>query len=356
MPSGPRVFGIKFALSATLVCLSWLLLQATPMESDAWWFALGGHLVALVTVPTWFLLARSEAATLGLAVLVPYFLLLPVGYFSRALVLPMAALYGMVVLGLVPWATRRGVASGLPSWLSSTSFGGPRRLLIREQRDAMWMTLIGLIAGGVLSFEGSTEGAALMIFVFCAVSAVLSASLAFAEARRQGTLEVELAAWARRRVLVQRAMGSLFVTVLLAIVTPLTCIAIVDKLTPAIALAWTLMMLVTWCVALAASVHVASAGAGVVAGLGAMVLLFFAQVWGFGGAFLFTARTLRMGSSAMTEVLLPLSLLVLGGTALFVAAQRFLRADRLQPRVLVSATLGSVATSVMFGALAAVGP
>ena len=350
-PSGARVFAIKFALSATLVCLSWLLLSSTPTPDESRWFALSGHLVAVVTVPTWFLLARSEGATLGLAVLVPYFVLLPVGYFAPALLPVGAVSYGVSVFALLPWVVRRGSA-GIPSWLMGSSGGGPRRLLFREQRDAMWMTVAGFIGGGFLYLRDDASAAGLIIFGFCAVASVLSASLAFAEARAQGTLEVELATWARSRVLLKRAAGSLLVSVLLSIVAPLGAIAIVDTLKPTMVFAWTLLMLVTWCVAFAASVHVTSTGASMVAGIGAAVVLLSAHVWSFGMAFLQATKLTGFGTA--TELCLTLSLVVLGVTALLVAIQRFLRADRLQPAVLVPATLGSVAAATLFGVLAAV--
>lgn len=344
--------------------LSWLQLTA-GMErgSELWWFALGGHVLALATGPTWFFLTQDDETSLGFVVLTPFFAVAPAGLLFPPAVIPCAALYGVVMLALLPRAIRRGAASGAPAWLHRETPGLPwleRRLRpmlraeLRGQRDAIILAGASLLAFGVLELMGEVEAAPIALFLFSGVAAVLSPALAFTEARRLGTLEAQLIVQPRRRVFTGRALRSALTTAVMSVIAPGALLALTAPLSlPAVA-AWLLGMSVLWAVGLAAAVHFRSVGSALATGLGLTFGLVVAHVGLLVLCAVGTMVLLGGGLFPNLGSFIPAVLVIVVAAALAVAWRRFLGADRLEPQVMLSAGAVSLGHAAVLGAACAV--
>ena len=367
-PLGGRAFAEKFALGSVLVVLSWLQLAGVQRETQMWWFALAGHVLALATVPTWFFLTQDDETTVGFIVLVPFFGAAPLALLLPAAVLPAAALYGVVMLGLLPAALRRGVATGAPAWLRRDVPGiswlerwarPVLRAELRGQRDTIVLGGVAVLIFGVfqvleLGEIGDTEAGPISLFIFSGVGALLSPLLSFSEAQRLGTLDAMLTVQPRQRVFTRRALGSAVTTVVVSMLGPAVVCAATSRLSVSGVVAWVLAMSVLWSVGLAVSVHFASVGTALATGVGVAfalvmthVALMVAAVWG-------TASLLDAAPFPQPGPFLAAVLVIIAGVALGVAWRRFMTADRLEPRVLVSATAVSLAHAAVLGAASVV--
>lgn len=363
-PLGARAFAEKFALAAGLVVLSWLVLSVGEQRgTELWWFALAGHALALATVPTWFFLTQDDETSLGFIVLVPFFIVMPAGVFWPAAVLPMAALYGVVTLALLPAALRRGVAAGAPAWLrmDTPGLGRLERLAkpvlqaeLRGQRDSIVLGGMAVLCFVVLRLVASDDAVAaavtpMALFVLAGVAAVLSPALAFTEARRLGTLDAQLAVQPRRRVFLHRALVSAATTVVVSGLVPGAIVGLTSGLSVDAVLGWSLAMTVLWSAGLVVAVHLGSVGTALVTGLGlafsavaAHVTLLLLALWG--AMTVLDTVELPPGGPFISA-----ALVVVAATALVVAWRRFNVADRLEPRVLFSASAVSLGHAALLG-------
>lgn len=364
-PLGARTFAEKFGLAAGLVVLSWLVLSVGEQRgTELWWFALAGHVLALATVPTWFFLTQDDETSLGFIVLVPFFIVMPAGVFWPAAVLPVAALYAVVMLALLPAALRRGVAAGAPAWLrkDTPGFGWLERLArpvlraeLHGQRDCIILGGVAVLSFVVLGLMAhhdpeAAEVATLALFVLCGVAAVLSPALAFTEARRLGTLDAQLAVQPRRRVFIHRALVSAATTVVVSGLVPAAGLAATSGMSINAVLGWSLAMVVLWSVGLVVAVHLASVGTALVTGLGvafsavvAHVALLLLALWG--AMTVLDTEQLPPGGPFISA-----ALVVVAVSALVVAWRRFNVADRLEPRVAFSASAVSLGHAAVLGA------
>lgn len=284
-PGGGRALVEKYALSALVVVASWAQLSASnAATTELWWFGLGGHLLPLATVPTWFFLTRNEGAALGLVMLAPFAAVAAPGLLGADLrvLVGVLALYAAAVLSALPAAVRRGVhapalgeGADVPGLASLERRGSPLvRAAVREQRESvLFMGLLVVVTSVVWLLDGRDE-AAMLAFGLAACTAALSAGLAFAEPRRLGVLELELAARPRREVFRRRALTALLVTGLGALVVPGVVLAALGGFAPSSAPGWALAMLVVWSCSLAFATTGRAVGTALVGGLGLAFLVF----------------------------------------------------------------------------------
>lgn len=363
LPGGGRAFAEKFALAALLVVVSWLELSTVAERgSDLWWFALGGHVLALATAPAWFFSAPDEGTALGFVVLLPFFLAgIPALVWAPA-ALPVVALYAVLMLAWLPHAIRQGAAAPPPLWMrvSSSALPWVERLAsplwraeLRGQRDALSLNAFAALAYVTIQLanDASRAEASMVLIAFCAVAALLSPVLAFTEARRVGTLDTELSMRPRAEVFLRRAKGSLLCTGLASVVMPWVLMA-PETFSDAwhMALLLTLMMSLAWTVGLAVAVHLRGVGTALAAGLGLGVAMLVSHEgllvltsWG-------TQRALNLEAWPNLAPFLLASLVVNGAMAAAVAARRFLKADRLEPRVILGAVALSLTHAAVLGA------
>jgi hypothetical protein len=366
-PLGARAFAEKFAVAAGLVLLSWVQLSAGGQRgTEVWWFALGGHLLALATVPTWFFLTQDDETSLGFVVLAPFVAVAPASLLVEWAMIPVGFLYVAVMLALLPFALRRGLAAGAPAWLRRSAPGlsflerwaSPVLAAeLRGQRDAVALSGAAVLAFTVISLMGDAEAATMALFFFCGAATVLSPSLAFTEAQRLGTLEAQLIAQPRRQVFVRRAAASAFTTALAAVLVPLAVLVATRGFSLNGAAAWALSIGVLWTIGLAAAVHFGSVGTALASGIGAAAGLLFAHGGLFVLSFLGTMSALEDRLDRVfpaAGLFLSASLVVLAVAALLVAARRFLRSDRFEPRVLFSAAAVSLTHAAVLGAASVV--
>ncbi len=365
-PLGGRAFAEKFALGAVLVVLSWLQLSVgVHRGTEMWWFALGGHVLALATVPTWFFLTQDDGTSLGFIMLVPFFGATPIALLFPAAVIPAEALYGLLMLALLPTALRRGAATGAPAWLRRDvpgsswleGWAGPvLRAELRGQRDTIMLGFVAVLAFVVIELmdAGETGAGPLALFASCGVGAMLSPMLSFSEARRLGTLDAMLIVQPRRQVFLRRALVSALTTIVVSLMVPGLLLAATSEASVGGAVAWVIAMTVLWSVGLAVSVHFASVwtalATGVLVAWGLVVAhlaLLFATLWG-------AAMMLGAEQFPQLEPFLAAAMVIIAGVALGVAWRRFMSADRMEPRVLASATAVSLAHAAVLGAASVV--
>lgn len=362
---GARAFAEKFALAAVLVVLSWLQLTAIAEPgTELWGFALAGHLLALATAPAWFFFAQGEGLALGFVVILPFALAgLPALLWPHA-TLPVVALYGVAMLALTPRAVRRGLAAGPPGWMRTRASTVPflerlapplLRAELRGQRDALVCGGVALLAFTSIRLFDDTEAASLVLIAFAGVAAMLSPVLAFTEAQRVGTLEAELSARPRGEVFRRRVAMSALTTAVVSVAVPLAVLAAdwgVSASSAKGGLAVLLLMGLAWCVGLAVAVHVRAVGTalavGLCLGLAALVVHAGSMALATWGALvvLDTTEFPALGPFMVATVV------VMGASSAAVAVRRFLRADRLEPRVLLAATALSLTHAAAFGAMA----
>lgn len=359
LPGGGRAFAEKFALSALLVVVSWLELSTVAERgSDLWWFALGGHLLALATAPAWFFSAPDEGTALGFVVLLPIFLAgIPALVWSPA-ALPVLVIYAVVMLGWLPHAIRQGAAAPPPLWMrvSSSALPWVERLAsplwraeLRGQRDALSLNAFAALAYVTIQLADSASqaDASMVLIAFCAVAALLSPVLAFTEARRLGTLDTELSMRPRREVFFRRAKVSLLCSGLASVVMPLALMA-PESFSDALMLA--LMMSLAWTVGLAVAVHLRGVGTALAAGLGLGAAMLVSHV----GLLVLTSygaqRAMNLEAWPNLVPFMLATLVVIGATATAVAARRFLKADRVEPRIILAAVALSLTHAAVLGA------
>ncbi len=329
-PRGARAFAEKYALGAGLVVLSWVQLSAcTPGSPELWWFGLGGHVLAVATVPAWFLLGKKEGTALGLVTLVPFVVASPAALLDVSVV-PTLATYGVVMLALVPWALERGLLApaigeqaAVPgaTWASR---GVPPLLAAELSGQRETLILVGV---GVASFAGvrlvdGHEAAPMVLFFLSAIAAALSPSLAFAEAQRLGTLEALLVLRPRRAVFRLKVLTSLAVTLVACVLAPLLLLNVagstgrVDDV-----LGWLVGIGFVWSVALAVSVHLSGAGTALGTAMGLAFFGALAQVALFVGVSLGLSWLLDRPLSS--SHLLGATMVGTAGIAAFIGWRRF---------------------------------
>ena len=358
-PLGARAFAEKFAVSSLLVVLSWSQVSLlTPVGTAPWWFCFFGHALALLSAPAWFFLAARGWAAFGLTVAAPLLLAATPLALRSAATVPVLAGYGLLMLGLVPWLLRRGVARGAPGWLrqEAPGLGQLERWLgpmwgaqLRSQRDVALLMLAAAVGFGVLQLAGGKEGAAPLLFFFSAFGAVLSPALAFAGARQQGSLEVQLAAQPRARVFRRLTLASALGTLTFCGLLPgALLLAASESSLPGLA-AWLLALAVLWAVGMAASVHLESTEVALAAGLLVAGLVVVLEGGFFGSAAYGMAQVLGPREWPTVGLFLSAALVVAAAAALFVAWRRFVSGDRLQPRLLAGAVGVSLLHAVVLG-------
>lgn len=330
-PRGTRAFAEKFALGALVVVLSWLQLSTSqPRFSELWNYGLAGHALAVVSVPTWFLLGKKEGSTLGLVILVPFLAAAPVALLGTArLVMVELIVYGGVVLALFPWALRRGLlAPGLDEHMAVPGGSWARRLPplngaeLVAQREAFILGGVGALASLVICALEGTEEAKMVLFMVGVLVAALSPSLAFAEAQSQGTLEPLLVMRPRREVFRLKALSSLAVMMLACVLVPLLLLlATGTRGEVGDALAWCCAMGFVWSLGLAVSVHVSGAAGASSVALGLAFIGTLLLVAGFVTASLGLSAVLDTGGSDGS--FLGAAFVVSTAIAVFVAWRRF---------------------------------
>lgn len=361
-PLGARAFAEKFTLAAFVVVLSWLQLTAAGDQgSDLWWFALAGHALALLTVPTWFFLLQNDDVTLGYVVVTPL-LAVPVALFGPSVAIGCVAVFGAAMLAGLPAAHRRGAAVGPPLWFQGDVPGvawlerlAPPlvRTALHGQRPAVMITAAGVASFVAIAVWGSDAAVApLPLFIFCGCAAMLSPCLAFAEARRVGTLEAELVAQPRRQVFARRALLSGITTAVLCVALPGALIGGVVGFNGPLAMAWCVLMVMLWSVGLAASVHQTSAGNGFIAGFAVTGVVGVGQIALCAMASWTTASWLG-GDPFVSRAFMAAALAVVAVVAIAVGGRRFLVADRFEPRIAVAAVTICLLHSAVIGASSA---
>jgi hypothetical protein len=360
-PRGARAFGEKFALGAGLVVLSWLQLSPSqPRFSELWYFELAGHVLALATVPTWFLFGKKEGATLGLVVLVPFFAVMPVAWFERPTLVTIAlVVYGLGMLALFPRALRRGLlAPGIDERLAVAGVWAPRTLSpllaaeLSAQREALILASVGVFGFfGVLLCDGR-EGAPMVLFMLSVLTAALSPSLAFAEAQRLGTLEPLLVLRPRREVFRLKVLTSLGLTLVASVVLPLLILlATRGEGRASDAAGWLVAIGFVWSLGLVSSVHSPGAAISFSASLG----IAFASAVGLGLAFALTSLGVGtlLGSHAGGVSFLGATFVASMAIAVFLAWRRFVQLPEPSPRAALLGAGVALFHAVVMGAAAA---
>ncbi len=358
-PLGARAFAEKFAVAALVIVVSWIQLSAAgDRGSELWWFALAGHALPLLTVPTWFFLLQNDGMTLGYVVVTPVLIAVPIALLGSSVAIGCVVVFGFAMLAGLPAAYRRGAAVGPPLWLQGDVPGlsGLERLAppllraaLHAQRPAVMISAAGVAGFVAIAAWGRDSAVApLPLFIFSGCAAMLSPSLAFAEARRVGTLEAELVAQPRRQVFARRALLSGLTTAVLCVALPGALVAGVVGVTGPMVMAWCVAMLVLWSVGLAASVHQTSAGSALVAGFAVAGIAGVGQL-GLCALAAWATASWVGGDPFVSRAFLAAALAGGAAVAFAVGCRRFLAADRFEPRIAVAAVTISLLHAAVLG-------
>ena len=316
----------------------------------------------MATAPTWFFFARKEGTSLGLVTLTPFFVATPIGFLAgRGPVLAALALYGVVMLAVLPKAVRRG-ALGLPldEALSLPGARWAARLAppvisaeLTVQRDVLVLALLGCVAFAGLFFNGAAQAAPMALFLLCALAASLSPALAFSESARLGTLEPLLVVLPRGAVFRLKALTSLGVTLLGCGVVPLALMGAseLEGASVIAAFSWLVAMAFFWAVGLATSVHGAGVAFAMVSAWAAAFLGAFVQVLVF--ALVSLAVGSALGSGHSRDGAMAVVFFVSIDLAVLVAWRRFVHQPAAPARLAVLAAGLSVVVAAAVGALSA---
>lgn len=271
------------------------------------------------------------------------------------------ALYGVVMLALLPKAVRRG-ALGLPLD-EALSLPGPRwaaRLAppvisaeLTVQRDVLVLALLGCVAFAGLFVNGAVQAAPMALFLLCVLAASLSPALAFSESARLGKFDPLLVMLPRGAVFQLKALASLGVTLLFCGVVPLVLMgaSVVEGASVIAAISWLVAMAFFWAVGLATSVQGAGVATAMVSAWAAAFFSAFVQVLVF--ALVSLAVGSALGSGRSRDGFMAVVFSVSIGLAVLVAWRRFVHQPPAPARLAVLAAGLSVVVAAAVGALSA---
>lgn len=285
-PLGRRALIEKYAIAAALFLIAYGQLFGSAMHSEVPPFKM--QFFALISAPAFALLFRRTIPALGATMIAPLFCIgVSLAVFGEAGALVTAVLFSIIAIALVPYLWKRGLLAQHFETENRFTFSLGRSVPIalatelRAQRDSVIFGLISvLFAGGVAAFMSRAE-APLAMALFSAVAAATSPALAFAEARANGTLDLELTARARRAVFLRKALTSLGVVLVVSVGLPVLTQFALGVLSVESGVSWLLAMGAVWAVSLFFSVHLRSAGTVVAASIGTLLLMFVATVAAF---------------------------------------------------------------------------